>query len=263
MQGLPIMKPQSIEPTQNRWIYWLAGFLTAVFVIAILTLWVGDERAGVILLDSQTEVFPYPLTIQNVMHIFFFVGIAEGLYRYHRTEAECLRMAEKILPEDDATVLQLHELGALRLKVKDAYTSQDGILPRLIDLCILQFQSGRSVDQTVSVLDSMLELDSHKIDLHYTVLRYIVWVIPTIGFIGTVVGIANTLASVTGDPDLPVLATRLGVAFNTTLVALVMSGLLVFMTNMTQAREENMVNDIGTYVLRNLINRLYTGGTQL
>ncbi len=51
---------------------------------------------------------------------------------------------------------------------------------------------------------------------------------------------------------------RLGVAFSTTLLALVMAAILVFIHSVVQRREENTLNRAGQYCLDNLINRLYT-----
>jgi flagellar motor component MotA len=118
--------------------------------------------------------------------------------------------------------------------------------------------ASRSVDQTVTVIDSSLELMNHRVDLRYAFSRYLVWVIPTIGFIGTVVGIAMALQNINPEaPDLRQLTASLGVAFYTTLVALVQSAFLVFGLQLVQASEEGAVNQAGQYVLKNLINRLY------
>ena len=159
-------------------------------------------------------------------------------------------------------VLQSHDLPPLRARVAGLYDGEQGFLPGLIDLCILQFLASRSVDQTVSVLNSSLELLMHRVDLRYTLLRYLTWVIPTVGFIGTVVGIALALAMI--DPSAAVqplgnIALALGVSFYTTLVALVDSAILVLLLQLVQAREELAVNAAGRYVLVNLINRLYSG----
>jgi hypothetical protein len=60
-------------------------------------------------------------------------------------------------------------------------------------------------------------------------------------------------------PDLLFQVTeRLGVAFSTTLVGLLMSAVLVFLQNVIQAREERALNAAGQYCLDNLINRLYS-----
>ncbi len=53
-----------------------------------------------------------------------------------------------------------------------------------------------------------------------------------------------------------------GIAFNTTLVALVESVVLVLLLNLVQAREECVPKRAGHYTLVNHINRLSRGGRQ-
>jgi flagellar motor component MotA len=127
---------------------------------------------------------------------------------------------------------------------------------------VTQFQTNRSVDQANALLTSSLELSLHEIDLRYSMVRYVVWAIPTLGFIGTVVGISLALAFAGAvdlqDPNLLAeLTKRLAVAFDTTLLALVMSAVLVLCQHVVQAYEERALNQAGQYCLDNLINRLY------
>lgn len=237
----------------------LALVLGCVFV-GVLSELLRSGQAGVILLDRQSNMFPYPFTIQNTMHLFFFAGLGELFVRWRIAAREQVFLSQRYLPEDDETVLQAHDLGAIRRNVAGKHDAEHGFLPSLIDLCVLQFQSSRSVDQTVSVLNSSLELIAHRVDLRYAMPRYVVWVIPTIGFIGTVLGIAFALESIDpAQPDLKDLTKSLGVAFYTTLVALLQSAVLVLLLNVVQAREERSVSAAGYYTLKNLINRLYTG----
>ncbi|MEM9600816.1 MAG: hypothetical protein AAF926_07325, partial [Pseudomonadota bacterium] len=49
---------------------------------------------------------------------------------------------------------------------------------------------------------------------------------------------------------------RLGVAFTTTLLALIMSAVLVLIQSMVQAKEERALNAAGQYTIDNLILRL-------
>jgi biopolymer transport protein ExbB/TolQ len=224
----------------------------------VCTALLGKGPAGIILLDAATTTFPYPVTIQNVSHLFFFVGMGELFVRWRVAEREFAFVAWRLLPEDGETVLQSRDLLDIRRKTTGHFNGEHGFLPYLVDLCILQFQASRSVDQTVSVLNSSLELIAHRVDLRYALARYIVWVIPTIGFIGTVIGIAFAMEQINPEHvDLKALTSSLGVAFYTTLVALVQSAVLVLALNLVQAREEHSVNEAGHYTLRNLINRLY------
>lgn len=231
-------------------------------LIAFFTVALGkDNRLAIFWLDygSDSE-FPYPFTIQNLMHVLFFVGMGELLVRWNRAEREHACLAWKLLPEEDHMVLQAPDLPPIRRVLTERFKVVDGFLPRLVNLCILQFQASRSVDQTVSVLNSSLDLMSHQVDMRYSTTRYIVWVIPTVGFIGTVVGIAGALGLV--DPanlDLGRVTSSLGVAFNTTIIALLMSAVLVLGQHIVQTHEETALNRAADYTLSNLINRLYVG----
>ncbi len=169
------------------------------------------------------------------------------------------------LPLDEETVLRPgDDMTPIYQKVRSSKYRNVCFLPRLIERCVLNFNLGQSVDQTNSLLNSSLELFLHELDLRYNMIRYITWLIPSLGFIGTVIGImlalnyAGDRANVESPEMLYQVTERLGVAFSTTLVALVMAAILVFLQNMIQGREENMLNKSGQYCLDNLINRLYS-----
>ena len=251
----------------DRWMPLALAALACAAAILALTLVfsnpspsAGTYRIGVLLLDRWTTIFPYPFTIQNLEHMIFGAALGELWVRWKTANRELAFVGEKYLPEEDHVVLQAEDLGAIRRRVVGRFDGENGFLPSLIDLCVLQFMASRSTDQAVSVLNSSLELISHRVDLRYQLTRYFAWLIPTIGFIGTVVGIAATLGIVSGGKiDLGVLASTLSVAFDTTVVALVESAILVLGMSVVQGREERAVNLAGQYVLRNLINRLYAG----
>ena len=63
---------------------------------------------------------------------------------------------------------------------------------------MLQFQSSGSVDQVNAVFNSSIEFYQHETELRYNLLRYLVWLIPTLGFVGTVIGIALALETAGG-----------------------------------------------------------------
>lgn len=238
-----------------------------VVVIAVLSLLLPsiDLRTASLVLDWDSAIFPYPFTIQNVMLLLFFLGLGELAARWLDTAAEAALLHRRYLPEDDRTVLQGDDLGAIRQRVAPdlAAAGDGGFLPTMINRCVLQFLSSRSIDGTNGVLGSLADIYGHRIDLRYSLLRYLAWVIPTLGFIGTVVGIAASLTVIqqAGDtPDLAEVTKTLAVAFDTTLVALVLSAVLVLFTHVVQEKEERTLNRAMEYCLTNLINRLYAGG---
>ena len=215
-----------------------------------------------ILLDKNSQLGTYPFTIQNLQWMVFFVGMGEIVVRFMTGNEELSELERNYLPTDERVVLRSADLGGLYAKVKANPKAQDRFLPRLIQRAVLQFQSSRSIDQANTLLNSSLDLYLHEIDLRYNMLRYTSWVLPSLGFIGTVVGIAMALAyaGVTDPQDPALLGTltrKLAVAFNTTIVALLQAMVLVFTMHIVQAREERALNRAGVYCVDNLINRLY------
>lgn len=225
----------------------------------------GEISAGGVLVDRASGI--YPFTIQNAMWLLFFVGISDVAVRFVRGGRELRQMTLRLLPEDDRTMLRAEDLGEIYVRASPPGAGEASFLQRLIRRTVLQFQSSRSVDQSNALLNSSLELFQHEIDLKYNMMRYTVWLIPTLGFIGTVVGIALALGEAGNMPNtsdqaavsewMKVLTGKLAVAFNTTLVALLLSAVLVFLMHVAQGREESALNRAGQYCLDNLINRLY------
>ena len=247
----------------------LGGIVAGTVFVGVMSLALAPEPdkidAGGILLDRSSPI--YPFTIQNLMWLLFFVGLSDILVRFVRGGRELRQMRLHLLPEDDETMLRAQDLGDIYTRARPPPFAETNFLQRLIMRVILQFQSSRSVDQANALLNSSLELFQHEIDLKYNMMRYMVWLIPTLGFIGTVIGIALALGEAGNMPDtsdqsaltdwMKALTGSLALAFNTTLLALLLSAVLVFLMHVAQGREESALNRSGQYCLDNLINRLY------
>ncbi len=242
--------------------------LAAAFVfISVLTVFTGGTPSGDMLI-GETSSGVYPFTLHNLMHLFFFVGLGQLWVRWLSTHEERVFLGMSgFLPEDEGAVLDNDsEIENVRVNVSNAVTRADAFLPDLINTCIIQYFKSHSVSDTISVLNSNLELNIHRLDLRYSLIRYIVWAIPTFGFIGTVVGISGALgrldlnkfmgASADKMIQFKALTSDLGFAFSTTIVALALSAILVFIQSVIQKGEEEVLNSSGKYVLNNLINRL-------
>jgi chemotaxis protein MotA len=102
------------------------------------------------------------------------------------------------------------------------------------------------------------------LDSSYGLIRYLAWSIPSIGFIGTVMGISGALGNadkaVAG--DIAMVTSQLGVAFDTTLVALLLSIILMFQIHISQQKEESLIIGIHDYIIENFINRIYVPKTE-
>jgi biopolymer transport protein ExbB/TolQ len=252
-----------MKDLKNRLFTALSMFIVAVVFIFLLNSIVSDALS-VRLFDSKNWSSYYGFTIQNIMWIAFFITLGELFYRFKESIKVDKSLDGKHLPEDRHTVLCMSDMSKLSQKLKDTQYSHFDLIAFIRKL-VIQFQTSHSIEQTQNMLNSQLEMRSASIDTDYSMIRYLVWFIPTLGFIGTVVGVADALAyagAVNGEGDKFVaeLTAKLAVAFDTTLVALIMSAILVFIMHLVQNKEEKNLVNIGQYCLDNFINRLYIKG---
>ena len=198
-------------------------------------------------------------SVQAFMWVAMFVGLGELWIRWRAMRADQAILRTRLLPEDERSLLRAEDVRPIYVKARGI--SRTAVLPVLVRRLSMEFRKSKSIDRVNSLLDSSLELFLHQLDLRYTLLRYLVWLIPTLGFVGTVIGIASAMAfagsgAVAPDALLAPTTQRLAGAFYTTRVALLQSGVLVLGMNALQAGEEKAVNDAGQYCLENLVMRL-------
>jgi biopolymer transport protein ExbB/TolQ len=89
-------------------------------------------------------------------------------------------------------------------------------------------------------------------------MRFIAWAIPSIGFLGTVRGIGQALgqAHKAVQGDIAGVTQSLGVAFNSTFVALLISIVVMFLMHRLQLVQERIVLDTEDYCDTRLIQNL-------
>lgn len=243
----------------------LVSLLAAGVALTLLSFVIApDSVFSIVFLDRQSAI--YPMTVQNLMHFMFALGLGESFVRFY-SAVDARRQIEKDLLSigggqllGDAEIRDVHDL------IKRDGAGNDRHLHRLVHRVILQHQATGSVGESQAVLDSSVEYFQHEIGLRYNMLKYLTWLLPTLGFIGTLIGISLALATAGTLPDLEdhaaletwinTLTTNLGVAFYTTLVALGLSVVLVFLSSIASGREERALNETGQYCLDNLISRL-------
>lgn len=260
---MDLPKVKSLAGGESPWVAYGCAILVVVVFVAAGSIFIPrDSTLASFLFDhSQASFFApvYPLTIQNGMYLMMAIGVADLWLRHTATQREAQYVRKQILPEGDTDILQIDDLGPIRRKIADLKAGENSFLPQLLDLSILQLFTSRSLEQTVEIYTSMLELMSHRLDLSYQTLRYLVWAIPTTGFVGTVVGISIALEGMQDPANIEFkrVTAGLAVAFYTTIIALLLSAILVLLQNIVQRREETALNRAAQYTLRNLINRVY------
>ena len=155
-----------------------------------------------------------------------------------------------ILPSDTRKFLR--PLEALSGRQSDA------LLTRSLMAALSRFASTRNVQNVSESVRAVCESEAERLDSELAMVRYIAWAIPSIGFIGTVRGIGEALGQAykAVEGDIAGVTASLGVAFNSTFIALLISILVMFFVYQLQLVQERLVLDAQRYCDERLIRHM-------
>jgi biopolymer transport protein ExbB/TolQ len=135
---------------------------------------------------------------------------------------------------------------------------QEYLLPRTLLSALQRFATTGSIQAVSDTVRESCEVESERLDSELSMVRYIAWAIPSIGFIGTVRGIGDALGQAykAVEGDISGVTVSLGVAFNSTFVALVLSIVIMFCLHQLQLVQERLVLDCQRYADKRLLRHL-------
>ena len=170
----------------------------------------------------------------------------------HMLELPLMSIAEgsRVLPDDASQLAR--PLQAL----PDEQRSY--LLPRALQTALTRFQVTDSVQFATEAVTSVCDTENDRLDSELSMVRYITWAIPSIGFIGTVRGIGAALgqAHEAMEGNIAGVTSSLGVAFNSTFIALLISMVVMFFMHQLQLIQERLVLDSQAYCENKLLRFL-------
>jgi len=145
------------------------------------------------------------------------------------------RLAEKpveLKPGEVVTPKDAKRLQAALLTFEDQQ-GESG-LSRTIYRCLKRFETAQDVAAAEAVVQSQSSVLADEMDSGLSLARYAAWAVPSIGFIGTVRGIGAALSLADSPNNLPDIVGYLAVAFDTTLIALLLSIVMMLVVHLFQ-----------------------------
>lgn len=162
-----------------------------------------------------------------------------------------IQPGERIIPED-----ALDRYKEMRTAVDRESRWHDRLLPEAMLAALHRFHATSSIQDAANAVKERAELAADRLDSSLSLVRYIAWAIPAIGFIGTVrgIGLALSFAEDAIKGDIGPVTDALGLAFNSTLVALLISMILMYFVHIVQSRQEAFIIETQTYCRNKLID---------
>lgn len=203
--------------------------------------------------------------------LLFFWAVAFLVLKWLKLRRQRDAMLFDLLPSEIAPEIDPANVDRFIAHVQStAQKSEASLLVNRILRALEHFRVRRSNPEVASLLSSQSDIDANALSTSYTIVKVFIWAIPILGFIGTVLGIGQSVSSlsanISGAADMEALkgslgqiTSGLGVAFDTTLLALIMSIILRFPADALEKAENDLLNEVDDYCNENLVLRLRDG----
>lgn len=205
---------------------------------------------------------PYAMVFLSVVALFgMFVKWRKLVFQRKAFSIELIPQGQSLALTSETS---LDVLAQLKASVDDA---KRFVLFNRIERALLNLRNVGNVSDVSEMLRAQAENDEGQAESSYGIFVGIVWVIPILGFIGTVIGLSgaiggfgqvlNSDASVSSlKTSLAPVTTNLGVAFDTTFVALVFAMVIQLVMTVLRKKEEQFLDECRDYAHINVISRL-------
>jgi biopolymer transport protein ExbB/TolQ len=162
-----------------------------------------------------------------------------------------VQSGERIIPED-----ALDRYKELKSAIEREPRWRERLLPECMLAALHRFHASSSIQDAANAVKERAELAADRLDSSLSLVRYIAWAIPALGFIGTVRGIGGALsfAEIAIHGDISPVTQNLGLAFNSTFVGLALCIILMFVLHLVQSRQEAFIIETQVYCRDKLID---------
>jgi len=208
---------------------------------------------------------------QQICFSLFLWGIMILVYKFILLRGE-IKVVDEYEPDmlDDAEMessssgLSINREEAKKIAAKVDQDSRrpelhNRLLPYVVSRGLERYHITGSVPEATETMMGRIEVASEQQESELSMLRYLVWAIPSIGFIGTVrgIGVALRRADEALQGDISGVTTALGVAFNSTLIALILSIILMLLIHLLQSSQEGLILRLQTFCREQILDKLF------
>lgn len=218
----------------------------------------GLVEAGIVhghYVDSYFTGHPVEYTATAI----FFVGLAVLVIKTLSIAVQRKRLDEPFLgppPDGGQPVADCRVLAARLDRLPPG--RQSDYLVRRLRAALEYVRRNASAEGLDEELRFLADADAARLHASYGMVRIIIWAIPVLGFLGTVIGITLAVGKLTPDAleaSLPEVTRNLSIAFDTTAQALWLSIILMFAQFLTDRAESRLLADVDQRADADLVGR--------
>lgn len=243
------------------WLYRIpalwGGMAAAAFYIAIT-----DDRFANGLLVRYMAGHP----VEYTTGVAFFVALAALAIRFVDQAIQFGTIGRIRLSTDTAGGSSVATSEALLAELDEFPDAlQANYLVRRLRDCLELVRRKDSADSIEDELHHLAEVDRDRVHSLYALVRILVWAMPVLGFLGTVIGITVAIAGLspeTMEKSMPEVIHGLGIAFDTTAQALALTMLVMFFKYLVERTDSRLLDLVDTRATEELVGRFHFVGTE-
>lgn len=211
--------------------------------------------------DSTVERYlSHP--VEKVEVVAFCCALGALLAKLLGSVRERAALGAELLPPWNGQAIPVTQAEAL---VQDQEGWTDTYLGRRITAILDFVRSRGSANELDDQLRTLADNDAMAQEGSYSLLRFISWALPIMGFLGTVLGITEAIAGVTPEKlekSLSTVTDGLALAFDTTALALFLTMILMFCSFAVERIEQGLLARVDGYVEAQLAHRFERTGPE-
>jgi biopolymer transport protein ExbB/TolQ len=256
----------------NEFLFQVTTLLLTMIIVHTFYIWLVRPKADTILQEraALTRVDPSyeqerSLWViirdfeQEACFILMFWALAIMVFKSQTASREQRLLLEELVPLSEGTKILPEDVREYSRQIQSLPdSSRRALLPRALLAALQRFGATQNVQDVSSTSHAVCGAESERLESELSMVRYITWAIPSIGFIGTVRGIGEALgmAHQAVEGNISGVTRSLGTAFNSTFIALLISIVLMFLLHRLQLQQERLVLDTETYLDEHLIQHM-------
>ena len=195
----------------------------------------------------------FPFSLHGVTWLAFLFGLGSCL-----SKVLLLSSVDKaLLSYEETTKTEDADLRALKVFSSTLDDRRGYFFKKIIDLLWGHKAQGADTGLLLSTLELQINFFLHQVDMLFASVKFMIWLIPSLGLLGTIIGFANSVgemgrSSPSDSNLLQILSSSLAYSFDTTITALVLAMILHYLSQMIEVRFEKHVNRVGEIILDGL-----------
>ena len=198
----------------------------------------------------------------------FFWGISTLFVKWRKLKFQEKALELDVVPEEPDFSLNPESAKAVLERTDGLVDSaRNFILLNRIEVALSNLKNIGQISDVSSILGNQSRIDEQQVASSYNLIRGFIWATPVLGFIGTVLGLGDAIGgfgkTISGTQEVEAIKESLGgvtaglsTAFDTTLVGLLATISLHFMTNFLKFRESLFLDQCNDYCQVNVLAKL-------